>query len=215
MYYRCLGGYYISGWSWNAGADFKQVRCEGALSSLCTRRGRVLNLRAPSSIIQVHIVFPLPLSSTIFFNKSTTFTVHLSLSEEWRGGVSTNRPTEALLSSRSWRGGPGCVSDTCSVPGAFEWGRHSFSVQEPHTVGTGLLPQWGAERAKKNKPEVTEQVRSGIRPNLCDCRVNTWTWQHCPDTLYPASGVWSRKAGDDGTYQTTSYTKAGIAWRDS
>lgn len=66
MYYRCLGGYYISGWSWNAGADFKQVRHEGALSFLCTRRGRVLNLRAPSSIIQVRTVFPLPLSSTIF-----------------------------------------------------------------------------------------------------------------------------------------------------
>lgn len=97
----------------------------------------MLNLRASSSIIQVHIVFPLPLSSMIFFNKSTTFTVHLSLSEEWRGRVSTNRPTEALLSSRSWRsrrGGPdygykdpGCVSNTFYVPGAFVHVTHSAS----------------------------------------------------------------------------------------
>lgn len=102
---------------------------------LCARKGRVLNLRAPSSIIQVHIVFPLPLSAMMFFNNSTTFTVHLSLSDDWKGRVSTKRPTEALFSSRSWRsqrGGmdhsyknPRCFSDTCYVPGAFVHVTHS------------------------------------------------------------------------------------------
>lgn len=121
----------------NAGADFKQVRCEGTLSFLCARKGRALNLRAPSSIIQVHVVFPLLLSSMIFFNNSTTFTEHLSLSDEWRGRVSTSRPTEALLGSRSWRsrrGGtdhsyknPGCLSDTCYMPGALVHVTHQHS----------------------------------------------------------------------------------------
>lgn len=67
MYYCWLGRLIYIKMKSECRSQLSVVRFEGALSFLWAGKGRMLNFRAGSSIIQVQIVFPLLLSSVGFF----------------------------------------------------------------------------------------------------------------------------------------------------
>lgn len=100
MYYCWLGRLIYIKMKSECRSQLSVVRFEGALSFLWAGKGRMLNFRAGSSIIQVQIVFPLLLSSVGFFFFLTTQR-HSQGTSACQVSLEAERapmgPTEALL----------------------------------------------------------------------------------------------------------------------